>query len=140
MGNLIAWMYNVTDIPIVTISVMKKEDAVKLFDLQNNSYRNLNFIYQKCNQLLCNFIFSFTGYIRLKLDHECNSKDESLENQDTVLECSKACREKDGCKYFLYGIGSKKGQCFWEKTESAECTEGWDNDFFDFFENLGLFH
>ena len=76
----------------------------------------------------------------MKLDHECNSKDESLENQDTVLECSKACREKDGCKYFLYGIGSKEGQCFWEKTESAECTEGWDNDQYIFYENLGLFH
>ena len=32
MGNLIAWMYNVTDIPIVPIPVMKREDAVKLFD------------------------------------------------------------------------------------------------------------
>ena len=50
MGNLIAWMYNVTEIPIVPISVMKKEDAVKLFDSQKNSYRNLNFIYEKCNQ------------------------------------------------------------------------------------------
>ena len=44
------------------------------------------------------------------------------------------CRvTRDGCKYFIYGKGSKSGECYWEKTESASCPDGWEDDSYDFY-------
>ena len=66
---------------------------------------------------------------------QCKSFDERLGNFDKVWECADACQDTSGCKYFIYGTGRKEGQCFWEKTESANCSEGWDeDDKYDFYE------
>ena len=44
------------------------------------------------------------------------------------------CRvTRDGCKYFIYGKASKSSECYWEKTESASCPDGWEDDSYDFY-------
>ena len=77
----------------------------------------------------------------VKPDAECKSEDERLydENDEryfnNVWECADACQEISDCKYFIYGKGANEGDCFWEKTESADCPEGWDEDEnYDFYE------
>ena len=67
---------------------------------------------------------------------ECNSEDKHLGDLDNVWECADACKEISECKYFIYGTGEKEGICFWEKTESADCPEGWEEDQFDFYEMI----
>ena len=75
-----------------------------------------------------------------------------MDKYDSILECYKACKDKDGCKYFLYATGSSKvigsklvvssklKKCYWEKTKSAECTEGWKKNNYDFYEMRGIFY
>ena len=82
----------------------------------------------------------FSEYSLVKSGHECGSEDTYLDTFDSLSKCSKACKEEDGCKYFLFGTGSKKGKCYWEKTNSAECTDGWKTNQYDFYEIIGLFH
>ena len=66
---------------------------------------------------------------------ECDSDDEKLGNFDNVWECADACQQISKCKYFIYGTGGKEGECFWEKTESADCPDDWiDDDKYDFYE------
>ena len=66
---------------------------------------------------------------------ECKSDDKKLGNFGNLWECANACQEIGDCKYFIYGTGGKKGECFWEKTEGADCPEGWDeDDKYDFYE------
>ena len=43
------------------------------------------------------------------------------------------CKNKDGCKYFIKEPGDD-AKCYWEKTSSADCPEGWDEDSYDFYE------
>ena len=40
---------------------------------------------------------------------------------------------RNGCKYFIYGKGSKSGECYWEKTKAASCPDGWEDDSYDFY-------
>ena len=70
---------------------------------------------------------------------ECKSNDESLGGQDSVADCAKACKEKTGCKYFIYGYGSKAKSCYWEKTQTADCPEGWEQDDYNFYEMKSMF-
>jgi len=77
---------------------------------------------------------SATFHIK-KYGHECNSKDQSLGKFDTVEECSEACTSTAGCRFFVFGTKGKEGKCYWEKTETGECLEGWQSDAYDFFEN-----
>ena len=44
------------------------------------------------------------------------------------------CKYKSGCKYFVKGTGGWEEYCYWEKTNSADCPEGWDDDSYDFYE------
>ena len=67
---------------------------------------------------------------------ECHSGDEHLGDLNSVWECANACQEISECKYFISGTGEKEGFCFWEKTESADCPEGWENDLYDFYEMI----
>ena len=70
---------------------------------------------------------------------ECKSGDENLESQVSVADCAKACKEKTGCKYFIYGYGNKAKRYYWEKTQTADCPEGWEQDEYDFYEMKSMF-
>ena len=72
-----------------------------------------------------------SGYIKLKSGAECDSSDESLGDFSSVQECANACAAKPQCKFFVYDTGST--YCYWEKTTSADCSEGWDSDSYDFY-------
>jgi hypothetical protein len=57
------------------------------------------------------------------------------ENYNSSLEeCAAACDNMAGCNFFIYGKDNKEGWCFWEKTSDSSCTEGWDQDKYDFYE------
>ena len=76
-----------------------------------------------------------TGYVKLKSGVECNSNDEYLNQFSNVGKCAEACKNKPGCNFFLYGTGWwTKGFCYWEKTSSASCPEGWGDYDYDFFQ------
>ena len=60
-----------------------------------------------------------------------------------VSDCAKACHAKIGCKYFTFGAPDwlwkpGKALCFWMKTESSNCTEGWEKNEYNFFEIIGM--
>ena len=42
-----------------------------------------------------------------------------------------------GCTYFIYGKngvqGDKSQQCWWEKTKTETCLEGWESDSYNFY-------
>ena len=71
---------------------------------------------------------------------ECESEDEILKGNVSIRECANACKEKAGCNFFLSGTGIKAGTCYWEKTPSATCQEGWQDDDFNFYTVKGMFH
>ena len=83
---------------------------------------------------------SFLDFNLVKSGAECNSKDQKLGRFDNLQECADACLNKNECVYFVYGTGSKAGYCYWEKTNSRDCSEGWENDKFDFYEVAGRLH
>lgn len=58
---------------------------------------------------------------------ECNSADKNLGDAgtfDTVGGCANACGETEGCKFFIFGTGTKAGACYMEETQTADCSEG----------------
>ena len=74
----------------------------------------------------------------MKSGHECGSSDIWLGYVSSVEECAKKCRNKLRCKYFVVGknfFGEIK--CYWEKTTSQSCPEGWQADSYDFYEING---
>lgn len=73
----------------------------------------------------------------LKCGFECESDDVLLGEFSTISDCAIACRDKAGCKFVSYGTGDKAGQCYWEKTGDKNCPEGWQRDYFDFYEAQG---
>ena len=70
----------------------------------------------------------------MKSGYECNSDDEKIGWTKTVQECADLCKSKQQCEFFIHGKGRKKGYCYWEKTSSADCPEGWDSDKYDFYQ------
>ena len=63
---------------------------------------------------------------------------------DLAKECAKRCKAKPECKFFIYGTTF----CFWEKTSSASCPEGWNDNsefmderrvVFDFYQLRGKY-
>ena len=72
----------------------------------------------------------------IKSGVECNSADEHLGDLNNIWECANACQEISECKYFISGTGEKEGKCYWEKTESSDCPEGWEDDLYDFYEMI----
>ena len=72
------------------------------------------------------------NYKIIKANHECKSKDQWLGWKRSIKDCAEACNSKKGCKYFIYGKGKKKGRCYWEKTKTDNCSEGWERDLYDF--------
>ena len=78
-------------------------------------------------------------YRLLKSSAECRSADEFLEKQASLSDCAEACRNvtiSGGCNFFVYygKEGKRKGWCWWEKTDNAECPEGWKDHDYDFYE------
>jgi predicted chitinase len=72
------------------------------------------------------------AFTLIKLDHECNSADEYLDTYATQQECANKCAATPGCSFFVYGKGMfVGGRCYWEKTATAACSEGWDSDSYD---------
>ena len=72
------------------------------------------------------------SYIKLKSGAECRSNDEYLGTFSSVEECSDECKATPQCKFFCYDAGNSK--CYWEKTSSASCSEGWEDDTYDFYQ------
>ena len=73
----------------------------------------------------------------VKSGAECQSTDEKFGDAgafDDVGGCAAKCAATAGCKYFIFGTGSKAGSCYMEKTATRECTEGFEEDNFDFYE------
>ena len=68
---------------------------------------------------------------------ECDSSDDWLGDFSNVQECADECASKPQCQFFTYGTGSDSNKCFWEKTSSASCPEGWDSDSYNFYRSLG---
>ena len=71
----------------------------------------------------------------IKKDVECGSRDKHLGNFPTVEKCAEACKKFDGCKFFVYGKGPQRGECFYEFTKSADCPEGFRKGHYDFYSN-----
>ena len=74
---------------------------------------------------------------------ECSSADAYLGNYGNEWECAEACHLNGRCNYFIYGPrkGKKEGDCYWEKTQSRECSginEEFESDDFNFYEILGI--
>lgn len=68
---------------------------------------------------------------------ECKSADKHLGFYlYNASDCANACQDISECKYFISGTGSKEGTCYWEKTESRDCGEGWEEDQYNFFEMI----
>jgi len=63
------------------------------------------------------------GQLMLKRGAECGSTDTLLGHFNTVEECTLACSTRSGCQYFVYGTSHTA--CYWEKTSSGSCPEGW---------------
>mmetsp|Transcript_8104 Transcript_8104/g.17593 ORF Transcript_8104/g.17593 Transcript_8104/m.17593 type:complete len:1018 (+) Transcript_8104:105-3158(+) len=77
----------------------------------------------------------------LKADAECKSSGQNLGNKDTLQECAAAVEaaalttDRAGKPlFFIFGKDSKRGNCYWELTDSESCKEGWEKDRYDFYE------
>jgi hypothetical protein len=53
--------------------------------------------------------------------------------KDSVADCAEAVMDAGG-RFFIYGKDEKSGRCYMESTESGACPEGWEEDFYDFYE------
>merc|ERR1739848_692716 len=69
-------------------------------------------------------------YELVKSGSQCNSENVDLgriyssQYSDLPKECAKRCKANPKCKFFIYGVTF----CFWEKTSSASCPEGWNDN------------
>ena len=86
-------------------------------------------------------MYSITEYDLVTNGVECKSDDESLGSKDSVEECAEACSSTIGCRFFIYTEDKSwipgKGNCYWEKTHSSECLEGWQEDSYNFYSVKG---
>jgi ankyrin repeat protein len=73
------------------------------------------------------------GAVLIKSNAECKSNDEELGMSSTIHDCESKCRAQSGCQYFIFGKGAKAGKCWWEKTTTESCSEGWLLNEYDFF-------
>ena len=69
----------------------------------------------------------------IKSDVECGSADVQIGTFATLAECADACRTQVGCVFFVYGVGVNN-RCYWEKTNSAVCTEGFVVNDYNFYQ------
>ena len=64
------------------------------------------------------FFQPFTDAILVKSGHECDSSDELLGQLPSASECAQLCKEKEGCKFFIYG--TKNTKCFMEEPDGSK--------------------
>ena len=86
---------------------------------------------------LFTFLLSANGqsdYTLIKAGNECKSGDQRLRSSGTLEQCYQACISQSGCEFFLFGINSNAGYCYWDKTSSKSCPEGWNINNYDFYE------
>ena len=86
---------------------------------------------------LFTFLLSANGqsdYTLIKAGNECKSGDQRLRSSGTLEQCYQACISQSGCEFFLFGINSNAGYCYWDKTSSNSCPEGWNINNYDFYE------
>jgi len=74
----------------------------------------------------------------IKAGSECRSSDTYLGKFETVQACASKCAATKGCRYFLYGIRNRAGRCYYERTESANCYEGFYRNSYDFYDTQNL--
>ncbi|CAK0861800.1 unnamed protein product, partial [Prorocentrum cordatum] len=74
------------------------------------------------------------GEVLVREDVECESPDLYIGSFETVHECARAVKAAGG-KYFIYGKGIVKGGwCYMEYTSSPDCGQGFQDDWYDFFD------
>ena len=61
---------------------------------------------------------------------ECRSSDKNLGNKNSVAECASACKNENGCKYFVYGTGVKDGKCYWDVAYKVKITKYIEYEFY----------
>ena len=74
----------------------------------------------------------------VKTSVECKSSDARMGGtSETLTSCAAKCQAAHpNCKFFIIGKGSKAGNCYHEKTSDATCSEGWEDDQYDFYESI----
>ena len=108
---------------------MKKEVATC-----NTAYKDL--VAAKCERAYSPNSAPRIPLTPLKPNVECKSSDSRVGKFDTLEECAQAASlevDPNGDKYFVYGTGSKKGECYIEHTRSLTCPEGWKSNSYDFY-------
>ena len=60
----------------------------------------------------------FTDAILVKSGHECDSSDDFLGQAPSASECAQLCKEKTGCKSFVYG--TRNTHCYMEKHDDTK--------------------
>jgi hypothetical protein len=86
-------------------------------------------------------LVSCIGHALLNMGVECQSVvgEVYFGLKDFVDECAEACRGSSGCKYFIYGTGSKTKRCYMEGVTSDSCgPDGYEIDEYDFYKLLGV--
>jgi len=77
----------------------------------------------------------YSGYLSQE-NVECRSDDVWLGYHCHVFYCADACGARSGCEYFIYDNdpdSPKFQKCYWEKTNSVDCPQGWESDSYDFY-------
>lgn len=76
------------------------------------------------------------GHILLREGVECDRWEGEyyFGVHDTISECAQACRERQFCKYFLFGTGDREGRCYMEDVHSDDCgVDGFYPNNYDFY-------
>lgn len=75
-----------------------------------------------------------SGWTLLRSDVECgnNANEVYLGTFESVDACAQACKDRDGCTYFIFGKKSRLGICWDEAITESECTK-WTPHHYDFY-------
>jgi len=68
----------------------------------------------------------------IKHGAECSSGDQFMGVLSSAHVCALVVMASGGT-FFIYGTGEKQGRCYQEDTKSAQCSERWETDSFNFF-------
>ena len=73
--------------------------------------------------------------VLVKTGHECMSSDAWMADNANLQSCTAKCRTTSGCSFFILGQNgtAKDGACWWEKTASEACPEGWLPKAYNFY-------
>ena len=85
---------------------------------------------------------------RVKAGAECDDGDDTklgelspsfssgLARTESSTECAQQCQRTANCTFFIYGVNSKRGECWMEWTQNGCKSENWEVDDFDFYKML----